>query len=157
MHNMTGWRVGYAIGNETAVKALAQIKSNVDTDVFKAVQMAAVAALNGPTDDIARCNRLYEERRDVAVAGLRKLGWKVEPNKATFYMWLPTPPGQTSAEFCGKMFDNAAVVVPPGTAYGPNGEGWFRMSLCTDKSRLQEAFDRMEKHSITFEPAKAKV
>jgi LL-diaminopimelate aminotransferase len=157
MHNMTGWRVGYAIGNETAVKALAQIKSNVDTDVFKAVQVAAIAALNGPMDDVARCNKLYEERRDVAVAGLRKLGWKVQPNKATFYMWLPTPPGQTSAEFCGKMFDSAAIVVPPGTAYGPNGEGWFRMSLCTDKSRLQEAFDRMEKHSITFEPAKAKV
>lgn len=156
-YNMTGWRIGFAIGNANAVKALAQIKSNVDTDVFKAIQVAGIAAFNGPTTDIERCNRLYEERRDIAVAGLNKLGWNVKPNKATFYMWLPVPKGMTSDQFSTEMFEKAAIVVPPGTAYGPGGEGYFRMSLCCDKSRLTEAFDRMAKHSITFEPAKAKV
>lgn len=156
-YNMTGWRIGFAIGNQKAVKALAQLKSNIDTDVFRAVQVAAIAAFTGPTDHIDYCNKLYIERRDVAVAALRKLGWAVKPNKATFYMWLPVPAGQTAAEFSNKMLDEAGIVVPPGTAYGPCGEGFFRISLCTDKSRLKEAFERMEKHSITFEPAKAGV
>jgi LL-diaminopimelate aminotransferase len=156
-HNMTGWRIGFAIGNSYAIKALAQLKSNIDTDVFRAVQMAAIAAFNGPTDDIERCNAVYKERRDVAVAGFRKLGWKVDPIKATFYMWLPVPTGMTSAEFCTMMLEEAGVVVPPGTAYGACGEGYFRLSLCTSKERLQEAFERMEKHSIRFDRNAAKV
>jgi len=156
-YNMTGWRIGFAIGNPTAVKALGQIKSNVDTDIFKAIQIAAIAALNGPTDHIDFCNRLYEERRNVAIQALKKLGWEVKPNKATFYMWLKTPKGVSSAEFCGHMLDTAGIVVPPGTAYGPGGEGFFRLSLCTDKQRLQEAFDRMEKHAITFDMGKIRV
>lgn len=156
-YNMTGWRVGFAIGNQQPVKALAQIKSNVDTDVFRAIQQAAIAAFQGPRDHIDYCNKLYEERRDVAVAAFKKLGWTVNPNKATFYMWLPVPKGMTSADFCTLMLDEAGIVVPPGTAYGPNGEGFFRMSLCTDKTRLQEAFDRMAKHSITFDRSAARV
>ncbi|HEY9775456.1 MAG TPA: LL-diaminopimelate aminotransferase [Planktothrix sp.] len=156
-YNMTGWRIGFAIGNPQAVKALAQIKSNVDTDIFKAVQLAAVAAFNGPTDDIDRCNKLYIERRDLAVKELGKLGWKVKPNKATFYMWLPTPKGVSSAEFSTQMLDKAGIVVPPGTAYGPGGEGFFRMSLCSSTERLQEAFDRMAKNAITFDMTKAAV
>lgn len=155
-YNMTGWRIGFAIGNAFAIKALAQLKSNIDTDVFRAVQLAGIAAFNGPTDDIERCNKLYIERRDLAVKALRKLGWDVTPSKATFYMWLPVPKGMTSAEFSTLMLDEAGIVVPPGTAYGPCGEGYFRMSLCTDKVRLQEAFDRMEKHSITFDRNVAK-
>jgi LL-diaminopimelate aminotransferase len=157
MHNMTGWRVGYAVGHQQPVKALAQIKSNVDTDIFRAIQIAAVAALKGPRDHITHCNKLYEERRDIAVAGFRKLGWKLEPIKATFYMWLPVPKGMTSSEFGTLMLEEAGVVVPPGNAYGPTGEGFFRLSLCTDKVRLQEAFDRMEKHSITFDRSAARV
>ncbi len=156
-YNMTGWRIGFAIGNPQAVKALAQLKSNVDTDVFRAIQMAAIAAFTGPTDHIDFCNKLYLERRDLAIKALGELGWKVKPNKATFYMWLPTPEGVTSAEFSTKMLDEAGIVVPPGTAYGPGGEGFFRMSLCTEKDRLQEAFDRMKKHSITFDMGKARV
>jgi LL-diaminopimelate aminotransferase len=151
-YNMTGWRIGFAIGNAEAVKALAQLKSNIDTDVFGAIQVAAVAAFEGPTDHITYCNNLYTQRRDIAVAALNSLGWKVKPNKATFYMWLPVPPGMTSAEFSALMFDKAFIVVPPGTAYGPGGEGYFRMSLCVDQSRLVEAFQRMEKHAITYTP-----
>lgn len=157
-YNMTGWRIGYAIGNAGAVKALAQLKSNIDTDIFRAIQMAAIAAFEGPRDHIDACNKLYVERRDIAVQNFAKLGWKVKPTKATFYMWLPVPKGMTSAEFSTVMLDEAGIVVPPGTAYGPVcGEGFFRMSLCTDKVRLQEAFDRMHKHAITFDRSAAKV
>ncbi len=156
-YNMTGWRIGFAIGNAPAIKALAQIKSNIDTDVFRAVQMAGIAAFTGPTDHITYCNNLYIERRDLAVQRLGELGWKVKPNKATFYMWLRTPEGMSSADFCSHMLDTAGIVVPPGTAYGPGGEGFFRMSLCATKERLAEAFDRMKKHSITFDMGRARV
>jgi LL-diaminopimelate aminotransferase len=156
-YNMTGWRIGFGIGNAQAIKALASLKSNVDTDVFKAIQVAAIAAFTGPTDHIDFCNKLYIERRDIAIKALGDLGWQIKPNKATFYMWLPTPKGVTSADFATQMLDTAGIVVPPGTAYGPNGEGFFRMSLCTDKDRLNEAFARMAKHSITFDMGKARV
>lgn len=155
--NMTGWRIGFAIGNAYAVKALAQLKSNIDTDVFRVVQVAAIAAFNGPRTDIDRCNKIYAERRDLASAALKKLGWDIRALKATFYMWLPVPTGMTSSDFSTLMLDEAGIVVPPGTAYGDCGEGYFRMSLCTDKARLEEAFKRMEKNSITFERNTIKV
>ncbi len=156
-HNMTGWRVGFAIGNAEYVKNLAKIKSNVDTDVFLAVQKAAIAAFEGPRDHIDYSNRLYQERRDLAVKRLTELGWDVKPIKATFYMWLRVPPGLSSEEFSTLMLETAGIVVPPGNAYGPSGEGFFRISLCTSKERLEEAFDRMVKHSINFEMGKTKV
>lgn len=156
-YNMTGWRIGFAIGNQQAIKAIATLKSNIDTDIFKAIQVAAIAAFKGPTDHITYCNGLYVERRDLAVKSLRELGWDVKPNKSTFYMWLKVPQGLSSQEFCTIMLDKAGIVVPPGTAYGPGGEGYFRMSLCTGVGRLKEAFDRMKKHAITFDMGKAKV
>ncbi|MBK7749237.1 MAG: LL-diaminopimelate aminotransferase [Candidatus Obscuribacter sp.] len=156
-YNMTGWRIGFAVGNAEAIKAIAKIKSNIDTDIFKPIQLAAIVGLTGPTDHIDYCNKLYIERRDLAVERLTQLGWPVKPIKATFYMWLPVPPGMTSADFATLMLDKAGIVVPPGTAYGPHGEGFIRMSLCLDKARMAEAFDRMAKHSITYDMAKAKV
>lgn len=156
-YNMAGWRIGFAIGNKEIVKNLAKIKSNIDTDIFIAVQKAGIAGMEGPRDHIDYCNKLYEERRDLAVNRLRELGWEVEPSKATFYMWLPCPPGLSSEEFSTIMLNQAGIVVPPGNAYGPNGEGYFRISLCVSKERLDEAFDRMAKHSIKFEMGKAKV
>jgi LL-diaminopimelate aminotransferase len=156
-YNMTGWRIGFAIGNSYAVKALAQLKSNIDTDVFRAIQVAAIAAFDGGREDIDRCNAIYKERRDVAFEALKKLGWSLKPLNATFYMWLPTPTGMSAADFSTLMLEEAGIVVPPGTAYGACGEGFFRMSLCTDKARLAEAFARMEKHSITFDRNAAKV
>lgn len=155
--NMTGWRIGFAVGNPKLVKALATIKSNVDTDIFRAIQVAAIAAFEGPKDHIAFCNNLYVERRDLAVKRLRELGWQVKPNKATFYMWLKVPEGLTSQEFSTIMLDRAGIVVPPGNAYGETGEGYFRLSLCATKERMEEAFDRMKKHAITFDMGKAKV
>ncbi|HMO19703.1 MAG TPA: LL-diaminopimelate aminotransferase [Candidatus Melainabacteria bacterium] len=155
--NMTGWRVGFAIGNAEAVSNLAKIKSNIDTDVFRAIQVASIAAFEGPRDQIEHCNDLYIQRRDLAVKRLTELGWKVEPIKATFYMWLPVPPGMTSEEFSNQMLNVAGIVVPPGNAYGPSGEGYFRLSLCLGADRMAEAFDRMAKHSINFEMGKAKI
>ncbi len=155
--NMTGWRIGFAAGNAVAVKALAQLKSNIDTDVFRAIQIAGIAALTGPRDHIDYCNKLYVRRRDLACRELGKLGWKIEPVRATFYMWLPVPPGSTSVQFCRKMLEEAGIVVPPGTAYGATGEGFFRLSLCADEDRLKEAFARMAKHAIVFETSKASV
>lgn len=156
-HNMTGWRLGFAIGNKEAVANLAKLKSNVDTDVFAAIQVAGIAGLNGPRDHIDFCNKLYAERRDIAIKRFAELGWDVKPIKATFYMWVPTPAGMSSEDFSNLMLNTAGIVVPPGNAYGPNGEGWFRISLCCDKDRLTEAFDRMAKHSITYDMHKAKV
>jgi LL-diaminopimelate aminotransferase len=156
-YNMTGWRIGFAIGNSGAIKAVAQLKSNVDTDIFRAIQIAAIAAFEGPRDHIDYCNRLYTERRDLAVKSLKQLGWEIKPNKATFYMWLRVPKGMTSQEFSGVMLDKVGIVVPPGTAYGPGGEGFFRMSLCAATERIAEAFDRMAKNAITFDMAKTPV
>lgn len=155
--NMTGWRIGFAIGNAQAVKALSTIKSNVDTDIFRAVQMAGIAAFKGPREHIDYCNKLYIDRRDLAVKRLKDLGWEVKPNRATFYLWLPVPKGFTSAEFATEMLDRAGIVVPPGTAYGPGGEGFVRLSFCAPIERIAEAFDRMEKHAITFDMGKARV
>jgi LL-diaminopimelate aminotransferase len=156
-YNMAGWRLGFAIGNKTAIANLAKMKSNIDTDAFAAVQVAGIAGLNGPRDHIDHCNKLYEERRDIAVKRFAELGWTVEPVKATFYMWLPTPKGMSSQDFSNHMLNVAGIVVPPGDAYGPGGEGFFRISLCVDKDRLTEAFDRMAKHSITYDMQAAKV
>lgn len=155
--NMTGWRIGFAAGNSKAVKAVGSLKSNIDTDIFRAIQVAAIAAFTGPKDHIDYCNKLYVERRDVAVRCLKELGWQVKPNKATFYIWLRTPEGISSTEFSSIMFDRAGIVVPPGTVYGENSEGFFRISLCTSKERLEEAFARMRQHAITFDMGKAKV
>lgn len=156
-YNMTGWRIGFAVGNAEAIKAIAKIKSNVDTDIFRVVQFAAIAGFEGPTDHIQHCNKLYVERRDLAVEKLNALGWNIKPIKGTFYIWLPTPPGISAADFSTLMLEKAGISVPPGTAYGPNGEGFVRMSLAVETSRLAEAFERMAKHSINYDMAKSKV
>lgn len=150
-YNMTGWRVAFAAGSKKAVDALKLIKNNTDSGVFKAVQEAAIVALESPQKMIDDINNVYKERRDVCIAGLRKLGWDVEPNKATFYLWLPVPTGMTSVEFATLMLEKAGIVVPPGTGYGANGEGFFRIALTASVERLQEVFDRMEKHGIRFD------
>ncbi len=143
--NMTGWRVGWACGNSEAVQVLARIKSNVDSGVFQAVQYAAIEALTGPQECVAVNTEVIQARRDIAVNGLRRMGWKVEPTKATFYMWLPVPRGFTSASFAEEVFEKSGVVITPGNGYGQEGEGYFRIALTVPEARLQEAFDRMWK------------
>jgi LL-diaminopimelate aminotransferase len=146
--NMTGWRVGFAAGNREVLAALNRLKSNLDSKQFPAVDMAAAAALDQwtPQSDTLR---LYQRRRDVLVAGLNRLGWKLEPPKASFYVWLPVRPGYTSVEFVKFLLEKAGILVVPGSGYGQYGEGYVRMSLTVlgDKNgeRLEEAVARLEK------------
>jgi LL-diaminopimelate aminotransferase len=141
--NMTGWRIGWAAGNQGAVGALSRLKSNIDSGAFGAVQEAAIAALTGPREAVAESNRIYQARRDLLVDGLNGLGLKVNPPLAAIYLWAGVPRGQTSASFAELVLERAGVVVTPGTGYGPQGEGWFRISLTTPTDRIREALERL--------------
>lgn len=149
-YNMTGWRIGMAVGNKEAVQALATIKSNIDSGTFKAIQFAAIEALSGPQDDVAANRQIYEERRDVLIDGLNSLGWRLEKPKATFYMWVPVPKGQTSASFTEKLLEKCGLLVVPGPGYGSAGEGYVRMAITLPKERIAEAIQRMKKEKILF-------
>ena len=150
-YNMTGWRVGFVAGNKDAIKALGDLKNNIDSGTFKAIQEAAEKAYDMPKEDLKALNDMYKERRDVMEAGLKELGWKVKPSKATFYLWLPVTKGMTSEEFVTAMLEKADIVVPPGNGYGKYGEGYFRIALTKPKEVLQEAINRMKKAGIRYE------
>jgi LL-diaminopimelate aminotransferase len=143
-YSMTGWRVAFAVGNATAIKALGTVKSNIDSGVFTAVQDAAIEALTGPQDSIDALCALYQRRRDFVIDALDKIGLKAATPKATIYVWARVPDGYTSAEFATKVLDEANVIVAAGTAYGPSGEGFVRISLTTPDDRLEEAIRRIE-------------
>ncbi len=142
-YNMTGWRIGFAVGAAEAVKALATLKTNLDSGIFDAVQRAAIAALEGPQDHVAAMRDLYRKRRDLVVGTLNRLGWDLEPPLGSIYVWLPTPNGETSADFADLLLDRAGVVVAPGLGYGSGGEGYVRISLTVADDRLAEAMDRV--------------
>jgi LL-diaminopimelate aminotransferase len=144
-YNMTGWRVGFAVGNAEAIAALSALKTNVDSGIFNAVQHAAVAALTGPQDHVEEMRAVYQKRRDVVVSGFRDAGIPVEPPLGSIYVWVPTPGGRPCAEFAGELLDEAGVVVSPGTGYGPNGEGFIRISLTVADERLEEAMSRIRR------------
>ncbi len=143
--NMTGWRVGFACGNKDMIRHLGKIKSNIDSGIFRAIQWAGIAALEQGEAETKRLCKIYEKRRDIVLNGFRSVGWKVNPLKATFYIWLPVPPGYTSQELCMKLLKEANVVVVPGNGFGPNGEGYFRISLTIADERLEEAVERIKK------------
>lgn len=153
-YNMTGWRVGWAAGGKKAINALSMIKNNCDSGVFKAIQQAAITALENHDNLIVDINSVYQKRRDLFIAGLKKLGWNIKPAKATFYLWLPVPDGMTSVEFATLMLEKAGIVVPAGNGYGNNGEGFFRVALTVSTDRLNEALERMAKHNIRYDALK---
>jgi LL-diaminopimelate aminotransferase len=142
-YNMTGWRVGFAVGNREMVSGLGRIKTNVDSGIFQAVQWAAMAALDGSQSCVEENNRIYGERRQALVSGLRKAGLEVKPPRATFYVWARVPQGRTSREFAGHLLSKAGIVVTPGVGFGPHGEGYIRMTLCAPLERIQEAVERI--------------
>lgn len=148
--NMTGWRVGMAVGNPAAVKALGTIKTNVDSGIFKAIQEAAIVALTEPAPEIEEMNAIYKERRDVIVSGLKDLGWDIEPPKASFYVWAHVPKKETSSSFVTKLLEGCGIVAVPGNGYGPEGEGFFRLALTADVSRLKEAMQRVKDKNLTY-------
>jgi LL-diaminopimelate aminotransferase len=149
-YNMTGWRIGMAVGNAEAVGALATIKSNIDSGAFKAIQFAGIEALTGPQSCVEENNKVFEERRNVLYEGLTSLGWKFDKPKATFYMWVPVPKGETSASFTEKLLEKAGILVVPGNGYGPSGEGYVRFAFTLPKERIAEAIERMKKQGITY-------
>lgn len=150
MYNMTGWRVGFAVGNPEAVQTLGKIKNNTDSGVFKAIQRASAAGLAHSAELTKDLNAIYARRRDIFVEGLNKLGWNCPKNEATFYLWVPVPTGMKSVEFVSLLLEKCGVVCPPGTGYGPEGEGFFRVALTVPDARLKEALERMEKNGVTF-------
>lgn len=147
-YNMTGWRLGFAVGNARVLAGLGQVKSNVDSGAFNAIQIAGIEALEGDQGCVAEMQRVYQERRDVLVAGLRRVGLDVEPPKATFYVWCPTPKGYTSAYFTARLLKEAGIVTTPGSGFGEPGEGYIRMALTVTKERIEEAVARIEKLSL---------
>jgi LL-diaminopimelate aminotransferase len=141
--NMTGWRIGFAVGNADAIAALGTLKTNVDSGIFGAVQKAGVAALLGPQDALAPTLAIYRGRRDRTVAALRAIGWHPPTPKATLYIWMPTPSGISSVSFAGDVLEKTGVIVTPGVGYGQRGEGYVRLSLTTPDDRLDQALARL--------------
>ena len=144
-YNMTGWRIGFAVGNPIAVEGLGAIKSNIDSGVFQAVQVAGIEAIKGDQACVEEMSRIYTERRDVMVRGLRDSGFEVETPKATFYLWIKVPEGYSSAQLATRLLEEAGLVVTPGNGFGEPGEGYFRMALAQKKERLEEAVKRLKK------------
>ena len=139
--NMTGWRVGMAVGNREVLRLLGQVKTNIDSGIFPVVQHAAIAALNGP--ELQQMNQVYERRQARTLDVLREIGWPdAATPDATFYLWLPVPDGYTSVSFASYVLDHAGVNVTPGNGFGAAGEGYFRLSLTVPDDRLDEALER---------------
>jgi LL-diaminopimelate aminotransferase len=143
-YNMTGWRIGWACGNPTLVGGLGQVKTNVDSGAFDAVQRAGIAALTGDQACVARQRAIYRERRDVLCGGLSKAGFDVLTPKASFYTLVANPRGMTSLEFASRLLSEAGIVATPATGFGAAGEGFVRMTVCADKARLAEAVERLK-------------
>ncbi len=137
-YNMTGWRLGFAVGNADALDALEKLKSNVDSGAFFAIQQAGVAALTGPQDCVDDMRQLYQRRRDLLTDGLAENGWKIPKPPATCYVWAPVPGGYTSEQLAEALLREAAVLATPGSAYGGHGEGYVRFSLTVQGERQEE-------------------
>ena len=144
-YNMTGWRIGWFCGRADLVAAIGKVKDNFDSGVFQAVQNAGIAALSGPQDEVEKFRGIYKERRDLLVPALRGMGWTVNNPPATFYVWAENPKGFKSAQVVEKLIEEASIVITPGTAFGPNGEGYVRFALTTPKERILVAIDRLKK------------
>jgi LL-diaminopimelate aminotransferase len=144
-YNMTGWRCAAIVGNAEAIAQFWRLKSNIDSGLFEAVQLAGVAALQPDVDeDVAAMNAVYQRRRDLVCSALAEAGVNVTRPQGTIYVWAPIPPGfDSSAAYCEHVLEQAAVVISPGAAYGRSGEGFFRISLTTPDDRLMEAVDRI--------------
>ena len=141
--NMTGWRIGFAVGHPEILAGLGRVKTNIDSGLFQAIQEAGTEALNHFDTPLPEIINIYERRRDVMVKGLRELGLEVDRPKATFYLWIQVPKGYTSAQFATLLLEQAGIVATPGNGFGENGEGFIRMALTVDEKRLNEAIERL--------------
>ncbi|NLF12806.1 MAG: LL-diaminopimelate aminotransferase [Anaerolineaceae bacterium] len=144
-YNMAGWRVGMAVGNPVAVGALARVKTNIDSGLFRAIQDAAVLALTGDQGWLTERNGIYRERRDLIMDVLPELGMEAEIPQASLYIWARVPRGYTSAQLATRVLDEAGISITPGTAFGQQGEGYVRISLGADTNRIREGLERLKK------------
>jgi len=143
-YGMTGWRLGFVVGNDKLIDALRQVEVNVNSGAFHVLQKAAVVALSLEEKDIDQTRQTYQERRDVLVAGLKELGWEVENPKGGIFVWAKIPYGLDSKKMANLLIEKAGVVTTPGAGLGPSGEGYLRFSLIEDKERLKETIQRMK-------------
>jgi LL-diaminopimelate aminotransferase len=143
--NMTGWRIGFAVGHADIVSVLGRVKTNIDSGVFQAIQEAGTEALNHFDTPLPEIITIYERRRDTLVKGLREIGLDVDLPKATFYIWFQVPRGYTSAQFASFLLEKAGIVATPGNGFGEAGEGYIRMALTVDENRMKEAIERLKK------------
>ncbi|MCA9470645.1 MAG: LL-diaminopimelate aminotransferase [Nitrospira sp.] len=143
--NMTGWRIGFAVGNKDVIAGLGKVKTNIDSGVFQAIQEAGITALESDDQLTDGLRKIYQERRDVLVPGLQRLGLTLNNPAAAFYVWIEVPKGFTSASFTAHLIEKAGIVTTPGNGFGDPGEGYIRMTVTTPKERLAEAVDRMQK------------
>jgi LL-diaminopimelate aminotransferase len=144
-YNMTGWRIGMAMGNREILAALCKVKENTDSGIFNAIQYAAIEALGKEDANITKMLEIYSRRRELVLKTFTKIGLGFQPQKGTFYLWVPVPKGTNSIDFTTTLFEKAAVVVASGTAYGKHGEGYIRISLTVPDQRLEEAMERIQK------------
>lgn len=149
-YNMTGWRIGFVVGSSTAIQGLSQVKTNVDSGVFKAIQRAAIAAYSTTEADLKALMSVYQRRRDLLISGLQSLGWPIEPPKATLYVWAAVPSDYTSQEFVKFLLEKCGIVAPPGIGYGESGEGFFRLALTIEEKQIQAAIERMKAAGIRY-------
>lgn len=147
-YNMTGWRVGFAVGNAAVIAGLGKIKTNVDSGLFEAIQIAGIEALEGDQKPQEDLRDLYRRRRDVLVGGLKAAGFKVDAPEASLYVWFPTPKGYTSAAFATALLEKTGIVATPGNGFGAAGEGYIRMTLCLPEDRLLEAVKRIKEAGL---------
>jgi LL-diaminopimelate aminotransferase len=143
--NMTGWRVGFAVGNRDAVAGLRTVQENVDNGQLRPIQFAAVAALDRAEELIPPLNAIYKRRRDMVIGTLNGLGWSLTPTRGTLYIWAPVPDGfgGDSIRFAGHLLETAGVAVTPGIGYGEHGEGFFRLSLTYPDEIIAQAMERL--------------
>jgi LL-diaminopimelate aminotransferase len=152
-YNMAGWRVGFVVGNNDIIHGLRTLKTNLDYGIFAVLQSAAETALQLPDIYVKQVQDRYRQRRDFVIAGLKELGWDVAPSRATMYLWVPVPPGMTSADFALTVLQRTGVVLTPGSAFGEGGEGYVRLSLIADCDRLGEAIARLKDAGIRYDGA----
>jgi LL-diaminopimelate aminotransferase len=147
-YNMTGWRLGFAVGNAGILDGLGQVKSSIDSGQFNAVQYAGIAALESDQSCVAEMQKIYQDRRDALIGGLREIGLNPEVPKATFYVWCPVPAKYKSKEFTALLLREAGIVTTPGSGFGEPGEGYIRLALTVSKERIEEAIQRIRKISF---------
>jgi LL-diaminopimelate aminotransferase len=143
--NMTGWRIGFAVGNSEILSGLGRVKTNIDSGLFQAIQEAGTDALNHLDTPLPEVIHVYEKRRDVMVKGLQEIGLEVDRPKATFYLWIRVPKGYTSSQFTTLLIEQGGIVATPGNGFGEEGEGYIRMALTVKETRLKEAIERLKR------------